>query len=79
MFSYSALMFKGCLCLANLLFLALKNKKSLYISPVLDCYKETEFEIWAGFGPSGQFRCHEFILYFITNLSRINETGNIDT
>ena len=31
MFSYSALMFKGCLCLANLLFLALKDTKSLYV------------------------------------------------
>ena len=40
-------------------------------------YSETEFEIWTGFGP--QFRCHEFTLHFITNFSRINETGKIDT
>ena len=29
-------------------------------------------------GDFGQFRCHEFILHFITNLSRINGTGKID-
>ena len=29
------------------------------------------FNIWAGVGPAGQFRVHEFLVLFITTLIRI--------
>ena len=43
-----------------------KSGSELFLS---DTY--LQFEIWAGFGPTGQFRVHEFIALFINILSRI--------
>ena len=44
--------------------------KSLYISRLVSYFYETEFEIWAGFGPAWQLRLHEFFVLLTTILSR---------
>ena len=51
--------------------LKLKLPKSLYISRSVSYFFDTEFEIWACFGPAGQFRNLEFHVLFKFTLSRI--------
>ena len=41
----------------------LLGTKSFYISRALSYFYETEFEIWAGFGPTWQFGVNEFLVH----------------